>query len=378
MAVMNTSSHKEHQRDILAHDFLASTTWRHAERVFLTGDSSIRSYDRLTLNGRTAILMNAPLDEANLICKPGMTDAQRQGIGYFAARRLAGARIDAFVCIGEWLRAQGCSVPEIYAYDQQNGFALLEDFGDAQYWTTLEINNNDEWPMYQAATDVLARLDAVVPPTHLRYRDLQWPLMTYDTLARDTEAELFLTWYVEKHLKQALSPALRQSYRETYNAVFHQLYKVLDNAPQTMVMRDYHAPNLVWLPQRHGHMRAGLLDFQDNVLGHPAYNLMFLLNDARRAVSPLIAENMLQRYFVTRGMDRAAQADFMAAYFVYLAMNALRLTAWPLRMKYTYHKPHYMIHLPRIMGYLRESLRHDVCAPLAEWFNTYLPDIFKG
>lgn len=361
------------QRDVLAQEFVDATEWRGASCVFLAGDSSVRTYDRLTLNGKTAVLMNAPLDEASAVCKPGMTEAERSALGYFAARRLGGARVDAFVCIGEWLRAQGASVPQVYAYDAPNGFAIIEDFGDSQYWGLLEQSTQDELTMYQAATDALVALDAVSPPKELQYRDLSWPLFTYDQLARDTEAGLFVDWYAEKHMGLTITPEMRGSYLQA----FRSMYSAIDAGVAGMILRDYHSPNLMWLPARQGWQRAGMLDYQDNVAGHPAFNLMFLLNDARRIVSPNVATAMKDRYFVGRGFDTAQREAFMAAYHVYLAINYTRVSSWPLRMKYSYSKPQYMVHLPRIIAYLQAALQHPACAPLRNWFNTYLPDFLK-
>lgn len=353
--------------------FLAQSQWRGATRVHMSGDSSIRSYDRLTLNGKTAVLMNAPLNEANIICRPGMSEDDRHKLGYFAMRRLAGARIDAFVCIGEFLRENGFSVPQVYEFDAGMGLAIIEDFGDGQYWDLLQKPNLDEREMYLAATDVLIKADALTVPEILNYRGLSWPMQPLDTMAMDTEAELFLNWYVDKYRGLPVTDAMRADYR----AAFHTMYKALETAPLGLIQRDYHSPNLMWLPDRAGLQRVGLLDYQDSVTGHPAYNLMFLLNDARRDIPAALQAEIKERYYAGRDFNAQQRADFDAAIDVYKAISNARLTSFPVRMKISNNLPQYMAFLPRIERYFFESTLSPACAPLAAWFAKYLPDMLK-
>lgn len=364
-------------RSELIESFIAQSNWRGAVRVHMSGDSSIRSYDRLTLDGKTAVLMNAPLNEANIICKPGMSEENRQKLGYFAMRRLAGARIDAFVCTADWLRAHGMSAPEVYEFDEAKGLAIIEDFGDDQYWEMLEKpkagHTAPEREMYLAATDVLIRADALPVPASFDYRGMSWPLLSFDTLAMDTEAELFLNWYVDKYRGLPVTDAMRADYR----AAFHQMYKVFDTAPPALIQRDFHSPNLMWLPERDGIKRVGLLDFQDSVAGHPAYNLMFLLHDARRDVPANVQAEVKERYYAGRGFTAQQRADFDAAIDVYVALSNARLTSFPVRMKISNNLPQYMVFLPRIERYFFQSTRRQACAPLAAWFAKYLPDFLK-
>lgn len=364
--------YKQDRHDVIA-NFLAHSRWHGATRVHMSGDSSIRSYDRLTLHGRTAVLMNAPLNEAYIICRPGMSEAERKSLGYFAMRRLAGARIDAFVCLAEYLREQGFSAPAVYEFDETAGLAIIEDFGDGQYWELLQQPNPAEREMYLAATDVLVRADALTVPEVLNYRGLSWPMFLLDYMAMDTEAELFLNWYLDKHRGIAVTDAMRADYR----AAFHSMYQVFNTAPRGLIQRDYHSPNLMWLPERTGAQRVGLLDFQDSVTGHPAYNLMFLLYDARRDVPPALQAEIKERYYAGRGFGAAERANFDAAIDVYMALSNARLTSFPVRMKISNNLPQYMQFLPRIERYFFQAIQRPACAPLRAWFEKYLPQFLQ-
>ena len=353
--------------------FLAANGFGNAVRIDLGGDASTRRYERLEQGGKSYILMDAP-PRADLlmegsICTPGMTEEERIEIGFTAMRRLACSRVDAFVCINGWLEENGFSVPHIYAFDSDNGFAILEDFGTDQYWSLLEqtgVSPEQELAMYEAATDVLIRLDQLQPPPVLHYENASWPLLTFDRLTIMTEAEMFLEWYVGREHGIDITEQMTIDYQEAWLGLASLLTKRMDS----LVTRDFQSPNLMWLPEREGHKRAGILDHQDAVLSHPSFNLMFLLNDPRRDVPEAIQLAMLDRYFNATNVDRE---DYMRYFAGHQALQAFRIAGLFCRLTIRDNKPHFMAHVPRMERYIRKALENPACAALRQWFATYLP-----
>ena len=359
------------ERLALIDNYIKNKGWGDAKRIDMGGDASVRSYIRLIKpDGQKAIVMNAPLDDESIVCSPTMTDAERITAGYNAHRRTAASRVDAFVCIGAFLHKNGFSVPEIYDFDVQHGLALLSDLGEGQYWSLLQSAGQPEEQMYEAATDVLVKLAAVRPPEVLEYKNTSWPLLTYDALAMDCEAAMFIDWYAVHHGGLTVDDSVRAAYVKAW----HSMYVHLQTSQPVLVIRDYHSPNIMWIPERSGQARAGVVDFQDGVLGHAAYDVQFLFNDARRDVSPALVDKMLERYLKATGVDRAT---FMNAYHVFKALNNARICGIFCRLNYRDGKTGYMKHLPRVQRYLMEALQHSSCTPLADWFKTYLPNALK-
>ncbi|MGE3769412.1 MAG: aminoglycoside phosphotransferase family protein [Bdellovibrionales bacterium] len=359
------------ERERLIDDFIIANGWGDARRIDMGGDASIRSYIRLVKpDGTKAIVMNAPLDEEEIVCTPEMSEAERIAAGYCAHRRTAASRVDAFVCIGEFLHQAGFTVPEIHAFNVTDGLALLGDLGEGQYWSLLQQANKDEEAMYEAATDVLVKLAGVKVPQVLEYNGASWPMLSYDAVAMDCEADMFIDWFAEHHCGLTVDDAVRGAYR----AAWHQMYKHLETDSPVLIIRDYHSPNIMWLPEKQGQARAGVIDFQDAVTGHAAFDVQFLFNDARRDVNPAIAKKMLQRYLAATQVD---ETSFMNAYHVFKALNNARICGIFCRLNYRDGKAGYIKHLPRVQNFVLDSLKHPACAPLADWFKTYLPDVLK-
>ena len=350
--------------------FLAGNGLAGAERIDMGGDASTRRYERVIVNGKSFILMDAPLSRDAIdgnLWTPDMDETQRRAVGHDAMRWRAGSRIDAFVCINGWLEENGFSVPHVHAFDVQAGLALLEDMGDGQYWTLLEKGGaTDETAMYEAATDALIRLDQLTPPSVLRYETASWQLMPFDRLVIMTEAEMFPEWYIERHCGQKLSAEAMADYQAAWDGIA----QILQTRADRLVTRDYQSPNLMWLPEREGLRRAGILDHQDALLSHPAFNLMFLLNDPRRDVPEAIQQSMLKRYFAAVSVDRD---DFMTHFALHQVLQAFRIAGIFCRLNYRDGKPGYMVHVPRMERYIRKGLAHPACAQLKEWLDRYLP-----
>jgi aminoglycoside/choline kinase family phosphotransferase len=317
----------------LSRTFLQRAGWGDATRSKLAGDASFRKYERLNRNGKPAVLMDAP---------PPQEDVR------------------PFLHIARHLQSLGYSAPRVLADDVEHGFLLLEDLGDDLFARLLRQGHN-ETMLYQATIDFLLDLHRHPAPSGLA---------PYDEGRLIAEVELFVDWYLPALTGQEPPTALRQAFHFLWRTLVPEVG--LDAAPEkrVLVLRDFHAENLLWLPDRSGTARLGLLDFQDAVAGHPAYDLVSLLEDARRDVSPDLAEAMLQRYIAGSGADDAA---FRRAYAILGAQRNLRILGVFTRLWKRDGKPHYQAFMPRMWGLVERDLAHPALADLHSWLAATVP-----
>jgi aminoglycoside/choline kinase family phosphotransferase len=309
-----------------AHDFLIAAGWGKADIRPVAGDASFRRYFRAVEHDRTAILMDAP---------PPHEDPR------------------PFILIAEWLTERGFAAPRILHQDLDQGLVLIEDFGDARLKETVEAAPESELRLYEAAVDLLIRLAAEAPA--------QVP--PYDRAVYQREAALLPEWYC---------PAMGlevdvQGYADAWDAV---LAPVLEHAPVT-VLRDYHAENIMLIG---GSESLGLLDFQDALAGHPAYDLVSLLQDARRDVPPALETAMLDRYKRVTGVGDA----FDVAYHVLGAQRNAKIVGIFTRLWKRDGKPRYAALCPRVWSYLERDLKHPALKPVADWFDANIPPAMRG
>ncbi len=336
--------------------------WAEARRDYLLGDASTRAYERLTLGDRTAILMISPR-------RPDGPPV-RMGKPYSAIARLAES-VHPFVAMDQALRAQGLSAPEIYAMDLDAGLLLIEDLGD-------EPAVGPAGPIperYAEAATVLAQLHGRTLPTVIPVTpDSDYALPPYDQDALSIEVELLLDWY----LPHIAGVTVSGSSRATFVNLWRSVLEPIVSGPATWVMRDYHSPNLIWLPDREGVRRVGLIDFQDAVLGHAAYDLVSLLQDARLDVPEDLELKLLGHYArLRKTADPAfAMGDFAKAYAVLGAQRATKILGIFARLDRRDGKPQYLRHLPRIQRYLVRDLAHPVLSDLKVWYETVTPTLF--
>ena len=277
-------------------DFLAHNGWLKARRAPLAGDASARRYERLTMiDGKKAVLMDA--------------------------HPAAGQTTAPFVDMER---------PEIYAADIHRGLLLIEDLGDALFARMVTQNSQLERPLYEAAASVLTTLHQRPAPTGLATMDAQ-------TLGDMIEP--VFSWYVASAGREWQKPWAM------FQGQIHPILVEHIGVPDTLVLRDYHAENLLWLPDRKGIARVGVLDFQDALLGHKAYDLVSLLQDARRDV-PIEVESHIKSYFV-RASDLDPEA-FGIAYNLLGAQRNLRIIGVFARLCMHYGKPHYVDMIPRV------------------------------
>ncbi|MEH7829303.1 aminoglycoside phosphotransferase family protein [Gemmobacter denitrificans] len=309
----------------LSDRFITRAGWAQAERRFLAGDASDRSYDRLVMAGQSAVLMDAP---------PGKGDDPA-----------------AFIAIARHLTGLGLSAPHILAQDLDHGFLLIEDLGDALFARLLAQSPGRELPLYALAADALLHLQATPAPPGLI--DL--------TAAEWAEAATFaLDWY-----RRGITGDTGD--RAGFVRALTDAMGRHADGPRVLILRDFHAENLLHLPDRSGVAQVGLLDFQLAQMGQPAYDLVSLLQDARRDVSPDTEAAILARFAARTGTTEAAYATLGA-------QRALRIIGVFARLCIHGGKPGYLRLLPRVWGQLQRNLAHPALADLAAICRDTLPE----
>jgi hypothetical protein len=340
---------------------LAQTGWDDAERAYMLGDASVRAYERLTRAGESAVLMIAPP-------RPDGPPV-RYGKPYSAIARLA-EDVRPFVAMANGLRDLGFSAPAIIGQDLKAGLLLIEDFG-AETVLTDGVPDADR---YLASVELLAGLHGRALPDRLPVVEgVEHRIPPYDLDALLIEVELMLDWYLPHVGKLALSASARGQFINAWKEVLTPIVM----APRTWVLRDYHSPNLMWLPEREGLKRIGLIDFQDAVMGHPAYDVASLAQDARVDLPEGLELRLVGRYARLRkeadpGFDMAA---FARDYSVMCAQRGTKILGIFARLHKRDGKSAYLRHLPRIEGYVRASLAHAALAELRTWYQANVPGL---
>lgn len=316
------------EREAALKGFLVSAGWGTAERWHLAGDASDRRYDRLRLGASTAVLMDSP---------PGGADDPA-----------------AFVMMARHLRQIRLSAPEVLAQDMGHGFLLLEDLGDDLFARLLATEPGREPMLYASATDCLLHLQASPSPEGLA-----------NLSAADWAAAAGFALDCYTFAATGIAPE-----RDAFLAAMTKAILDWADGPRVLILRDFHAENLLWLPDRAGVGRVGLLDFQLGQLGQPGYDLVSLLQDARRDVDPETERAMLARFCAACGI---APDRFAAHYAVLGAQRALRIIGVFARLCLKAGKPGYLRLIPRVWAQLQRNLEHPALADLARVCNAVLP-----
>jgi aminoglycoside/choline kinase family phosphotransferase len=313
--------------------FLAGCGWEDAMPALLAGDASFRRYYRLGGNGRRAVLMDAPPPQEDVV---------------------------PYIAVAQLLRRLGFSAPEVFAEDRAAGFLLIEDFGDDTYTRLLE-RGADEPALYSLAVDTLVELQRAVAARG------NPDLPPYDAERFLAEAALLVDWYAPAALGEPLTDARRSEYLDLWRRLLPQAALPHD----TLVLRDYHVDNLMLLPDRSGVQGCGLLDFQDAVCGPPSYDLVSLLDDARRDVPADLRRQMTERYLAA--FPALDQAAFLRSAAILAAQRNCKILGIFTRLWKRDGKPRYLVHLPRIWRLLEQEVAHPALDPIARWLDRHLP-----
>jgi aminoglycoside/choline kinase family phosphotransferase len=343
-----------------------------AARHPLPGDASTRRYERLALqDGSTLMLMDAPPSAESKPCPPDADEAERQRLGYNAMARLAAGRVDAFAAAAGYLRSRGLSAPEVVALDADQGLAVTEDLGDGLYARLIEAGTG-ETELYLAAIEALARLHGETPPNTLNGEGARWPLLAYDELALKTGADIFTEWLPSFDPRVQIDDAAKAE----WDVLWAPIRRRAAEGASVFAHRDYHAENLLWLADRTGPARVGMIDFQDAVRAHPSWDLHSLLQDARRDVSPELEAKALERYFALR--PEVDREPFLEDYASLAALNEARILGIFSRLVVRDSKPRYAAFMPRMWRQLARNLEAPNMAGLKGWFERHVPDEVRG
>ncbi len=355
------------ERDGLIRAFLTGAGWGAGACAPLAGDASTRRYLRVARGdgegAERAVLMDAPPAAETAACPPDADEEQRRALGYNAMARLAGPRVGNFAALARHLRGIGLSAPRILAEDHESGLLLLEDLGDDLY-SRAAAEGASERDLYVAAIEALARLHAQPAPVSLDDCDL----LTYDRMAAMTEADLFLDWYVARDAK------VPDSARADWEAAWAGALAAAAPKQPVLVLRDFHADNLLWLPDRAGAARAGLLDFQDALVGHPAYDFVSLVEDARRDVDPQLANALIGAYLELTGAD---QDEFLQGMAVWAGQRNAKILGIFIRLAMRDGKKRYLDFLPRVERLFAKDLEHPALEGVRDWIGAHAPAVLK-
>jgi hypothetical protein len=343
-------------------EFLEASGWGSALVAHMQGDASTRSYARLARDGQTAVLMNAPRQPDG--------PPVRDGMAYSHIAHLA-EDIRPFVAVDVWLRQHGISAPEILAQDIDTGFLILEDLGSRDFATEMRAGT-PQATLWRSAVDVLVELRRAAVPEHLPLPDATtYTLPRFNRAALEIEVSLLVDWFWPE-VKGAPIPQLE---RQAYEALWRPVLDEILTQPPGLFLRDFHSPNLLWLPQRDGVARVGVLDFQDALREPHAFDLASLLQDARVDV-PADLEAELLDHYCTEVEKRAPSFDraaFMRTYAIFGAQRNARLIGLWVRLLRRDGKPQYLAHLPRTWRYLERNLARSGLADLERWLAHHLP-----
>jgi aminoglycoside/choline kinase family phosphotransferase len=311
--------------------FLTDGAWKSAQRRPFAHDASFRRYFRLSGGPKPALLMDAP---------PPQEDVR------------------PWCKIARHLDRLGLSAPAIYEADEARGLLVIEDYGDDTF--PLALKHGDAASLYGAAVDTLVAL-------HRAPSSLDVPVPDYDVPTLVEKAALLLDWFIPALAGGAVSAAARAE----YEAAWRQILPLRQGVPERLALRDFFPENIMWLPARDGVRRCGLLDFQDASRAPAVYDLVSLLEDARRDVPEKLRQAMTERYLAA--FPRQDRADFLAAAAVMAAQRHARVIGVFARLWKRDCKPRYLAHIPRVWRLLERALRHPALAPLQRWFDAEVP-----
>ncbi|WP_421780509.1 aminoglycoside phosphotransferase family protein [Kiloniella litopenaei] len=332
---MNITADQREQQRIA---FIKNAGWEGAAVEALPVDASARCYFRLIKGSETRIVMDAP---------PGIAEP-----------------VAVFAQVGRHLLSCGVSTPVIHHEDIENGFLLLEDFGDNTYAKLLKAGWDEE-KLYKLAVDVLVTM-------HSSQKLAQIDMPPYDLAFLIKEALIMADWYIPSVKGEALSAEARHD----YVSAWCQVFKSLPLLPITLVLRDFHIDNLMILDGREGVASCGLLDFQTAVLGAAPYDLMSLVEDARRDIDDGLRTRMINRYLKAMEIDRDSDEGraFMSWYYVLSAQRHAKVLGLFTRLYARDQKDAYLKHVQRVSSLMSISLQNDILKPVKNWFDTYFPD----
>lgn len=356
------------ERLAVIRSFLVNHGYATAPLRYLQGDASVRRYARLHPPGAaTLVLMDWPRQPDG----PPI----RNSLPYSRIAHLAEG-VRPFVAIASHLASRGLSAPVIYAHDLDAGLLVLEDFGDRVFGHEMR-GATQQATLWRAGVDTLAALASSPPPASLPLPDGSSVMLpAYDAEALGIEVELLIDWYWPALHSTGVPSAEREQVMRLWHAIFDRLARL----PKNLALRDYHSPNLLWLPDRAPPRKVGLIDFQDAQIGAPAYDLVSLLQDARVDVPASLEAELLDHYCAQApafdpGFD---ETEFRWSYAALGAQRNSKILGIFARLAHRDGKPQYLSHIPRIWRYLARDLAHPELGALKAWYDRAFPEALRA
>ncbi|WP_240007855.1 aminoglycoside phosphotransferase family protein [Pseudaquidulcibacter saccharophilus] len=348
-------------------DIIQKAGFENCQRIKLMEDASTRSYERLYKDNQTAILMKAPPGNENPPCPKDASVEERLDLGWNATSRLAGSRVEAFVALSNFLSKNGFSTPRIYASNVEEGVAVIEDLGLDLYAEVLKDKDvYKEQSLYKLAGELLAKLHNTEIPAELPAPNGVWPLLEFDALALTVNADLFVSWVPQFLGMAEYSQEVLAEWAQIRSDIIAKILK----HPRKLTLRDYHAENMLYLNDREGMAKIGLLDFQDAVIGFRAWDFSMLLHDARRDVSKEAHEAAVKAYVATM---RIVEEDLRNEIDLEGSINILRIIGIFARLIERDKKEKYRAFMPRMVGHLETVLKNPELHALKNWIDKYAP-----
>ena len=309
-------------RNQIIENFLSTTIFAGGKREILAGDASFRKYERVFFNSKQAVLMDAPPEKED---------------------------VRPFINIAEYLIECGMSAPKIIAQDIDNGLLLMEDLGDDLFARVLEHSPDKEAELYLSATDVLIEL-------YNKRDQIKHNIPEFSKEILLNAVAILPEWY-SKLIKKDIDS-------QKYMQIWQNIIAQLPDIGKVVVLRDFHAENLLWLPNRKTFQKAGLLDFQDAMIGSPAYDMVSFLEDARRDVKLETVNQVIDYYLERTGINRD---DFMLAYHILGTQRNCRIIGTFSRLALRDGKEKYLSFMPRVWQHIANDVKHPVLEPLKQW-----------
>ncbi|ASY58720.1 tRNA (adenosine(37)-N6)-threonylcarbamoyltransferase complex ATPase subunit type 1 TsaE [Sinorhizobium sp. CCBAU 05631] len=342
-------------RSLAIRAFLKEVGHPGARRRHLSGDASVRAYERIhTADGEPAkILMDAAKHKPGPILQDGK---------YYQQLAHIAEDVVPFVAISTLLRKRGFAAPAIYARDLDQGLLLIEDLGSEGI---LDAEGRPVAERYMEGARLLARLHVAPAERDIAVANgIVHHVPDFDRTAMKIETSLLIDWYLP--WKRGLPAS--EAERNDYFAIWDRLIDSLGSAEKNLLLRDFHSPNILWRPEREGLDRIGIIDFQDAMIGPTSYDVASLVQDARVTIGPELADRLLSAYRAERKLHGAFDEDsFLRDWHIMAAQRNCKLAGIWVRLKERDGKPGYLKHMPRTLTYLQHALTHEVLTPLRDW-----------
>lgn len=343
-------------RSLAIRNFLGTHGWLDAERQYLLGDASARAYETVRLSGKPPrILMNSP----KLVLGPPVRDGKP-----YATIAHTAQTVSAFVAIDHALLEAGICAPRIYASELEQGFLLVEHLGAESF-----LDDGKPVPeRYVAAAKLLADMHRHDWPVEIEADGARHRIPPFDRAAMLIEASLLMDWYLPYMTGTSANDALKAEFEALWNAALDRIA----NAETSLLMRDYHSPNIIWRGERQGNERLGILDFQDAMIGPTAYDLASLAMDARVTIPSELEAETVEAYTTARTTNGAFDREaFDLTYATMAAHRNSKILGGFVRLDRRDGKPIYLKHLPRIRDYVRRAFRHPALADLKDFYERH-------